>query len=80
MKFIYRDYWNAEENHCPYVCQLHDTKDNQLFKLYDLKHLFDAAGVKDGDEVEITIKKTGKRPFGKRIWKLLAPHTYGPKK
>lgn len=39
-------------------------------------HLFDQAGIQDGDEVEITVKRTGKRPYGERRIVLQEPHTY----
>ena len=33
-------------------------------------------GAVDGDEIEITIKRTGRRPFGNRRMVLARPHEY----
>lgn len=76
--FIFRNHWNENETHCPYQNILHDKNDKEVCQLSQLEDLFDAAEVKDGDEIEIIVRKTGKRPFGARIWKLLEPHKYGP--
>lgn len=77
-RYIYRDYWNAEQTHRPYCNEIHDLKDEKLFQLYHLEPLFTKAGIADGDEIEIIVRKTGNRPFGNRIWKLIEPHRYGP--
>lgn len=34
------------------------------------------AGVQDGDEFEIVVRKTGRRPFGDRRVVYTKPHTY----
>jgi len=34
--------------------------------------------LQDGDEIEITIRKTGNRPFGDRKFRYQSPHTYAP--
>jgi len=42
-----------------------------------LRDLLDKTGWDmDGEEIEITIKLTGKRPHGDRIVRKVAPHTY----
>lgn len=77
-RFIFRNHRNNEQSHCPYQNMIHDLNDAQLFQMSEFAQCFVEAGVKDGDEIEIIIRRTGKRPFGDRIWKLLSPHIYGP--
>ena len=76
MKFVYRDYWDGEHN--PYTDNIHDLKDEDICQLpRELRCLW-PEDIKDGDEIEITITKTGNRPFGDRRIILQKPHTYGP--
>ena len=77
MKFIYRHYWNEDETHAFYQNMLHTTDDKKFAQVSQLEKLFEAADVKDGDEIEIIVRKTGNRPFDK-IWKSTAPHVYSP--
>lgn len=62
----------------PYRNMLHDEHDNYLSQASrePLESLLLAVAAKDGDEVEITVRKTGRRPFGDRRIVLTAPHTY----
>ncbi len=74
-KLTVLDYW--WDNNRPYQNVPHDSDTAEkidVFKLLDT--LFEGAGVKDGDEVTITVTKTGRRPFGNRRMRLVAPHTY----
>ena len=63
MKFVYRDYWDGEHN--PYKGIIHNPNDDCIQNTDLLDSLF-PNGLKDGDEIEITITKTGNRPFGDR--------------
>lgn len=74
MKFIYREYWNEDETHAFYENILHTADDEKFAQVSELKRLFEAAEVEDGDEIEITVKKTGRRVDA--VWKYTAPHTY----
>lgn len=59
----------------PYLSVLRTLKDERSdHKLVDL--LRGICGAEDGDEVEITMRPTGRRPFGNRRVVLVAPHTY----
>lgn len=72
-KFICRDYWSG--NHRPYQNVWHNLEDSR-FNQYEMwDRLMKEAGVKDGDEFEIIIRKTGRRPFS-TIWRLVEPHIY----
>lgn len=77
MKFVYRDYWNEEQNHNPYTDMIHDLNDRKVLQLNSALHHLYPDDLKDGDEIEITITKTGNRPFGDRriVWQKA--HTYG---
>lgn len=64
-------------DHCPYQYVLHhpDT-DESVDKGGVLRQAMIAAGVEDGDEVVIRVERTGRRPFGKRRFVYVEPHTY----
>lgn len=75
--FVLTDYWNERRDHRPYRNQLHDPKTDELVSDMDaLEVAINAAGAVDGDEIEIIIRKTGRRPFGNRKVSLVEPHTY----
>ena len=76
---VVSDYWSedfAHRPHASYARMLRDERDEPLSKPAVLDALIDFAGALDGDEIEITIKKTGRRPFGDRRVVLVEPHTY----
>lgn len=73
---IKRDYWNERKDHRPYRSRLHDTQDQSL-DLYEAITTI-LADIADGDEIEISATKTGKRPFGDRLFRYQQPQTYGP--
>jgi len=75
--FVFRDYWDEKESHRCYRNMIHNLSDENLC-LDDLLHHLCPTDLKDGDEVKITITKTGKRPFGDRRYILQEPHRYGP--
>lgn len=76
MKFVYRDYW--DKGHNPYTNNLHDLNDEDVCQLPRELHCLWPDDLKDGDEIEITITKTGSRPFGDRRIVLQRPHIYEP--
>ena len=75
--FILTDYCNERRDHRPYRNHLHDPKTDELVSDQSvLEAAINEAGAVDGDEVEIVIRKTGKRPFGNRKVVLAEPHIY----
>ena len=75
--FVVTDYWNERKDHRPYRGQLHDPKtDEEVSDIEALAALINEAGAVDGDEIEIIVRKTGRRPFGNRKVRLVEPHTY----
>lgn len=77
-RFLFREYWNHEEDFRSYRNLLHSLGDDYLSQISQLGELMEAAGIKDGDEIEITVRATGNRPFPGRIWKHVGPHRYEP--
>ena len=77
---------NWSGDHTPYRNTMRDPVTDQrvgwLELLGDLLGLVEVSiggvlrRVDDGDEVEITIRPTGRRPFGDRRIVLVKPHTY----
>lgn len=79
VRLLYRDYWNGDMTHRPYRNMMHDADtDKELWQIEQLEQAFRDAKAENGDEVEIVVRKTGRRPFGNRVWKLTEPHTYAP--
>lgn len=74
-KYIMFHYWSG--NHNPYTHCIHKTSGAAVSDSGLLERLLDEAGVQDGDEFEITVTRTGNRPFGNRRVILQEPHTYG---
>lgn len=89
IRLIRRDYFTPahKRDHASYVGMLfrHDGKVIDTHNLLTgrwidgkpVKGLFDLAEVGDGDEVEITFRKTGRRPFGDRRVILQRANYYG---
>lgn len=77
IKAVVTHYWNKEQDHTPYRWLLR-TPDNDME--LDRRDMFDSMvkhiGAKDGDEIEISIRKTGQRPFGDRKFIWVRPHEY----
>jgi hypothetical protein len=74
---VLTEYWSG--THRPYTNMLHDgDTDEDLGQLQPdvLRELVEESGAVDGDEIEITIRRTGRRPFGDRKIRLVKPHTY----
>jgi len=63
----------------PYTGMLHDEADNSLGQAArgsPLRRAIAASGAADGDEIEVRVVRTGRRPFGDRKVRLVAPHKY----
>lgn len=75
-RFIKRDYWNEHGNHRPYRNMVHDENDEARFQLCNLDELLEC--VEDGEEFEITVRPTRRRPFGERRYRYQRAHTYEP--
>lgn len=74
-RLVATDYWSGSDR--PYRGVFHDRNTDERLDVWKTLHqLLESAGVTDGDEVEITVCKTGERPFGDRRVRLVAPHTY----
>ena len=80
VKFIWREYWNREANHVCYSDQMHTLDDKPAIHLHELESVFEKIGVRDGENVEITVRRTGEFLFPGIIWKHTEPHTYSPVK
>ena len=74
MRYVLTDYWSG--NHRPYRGILRDGRDRVVSDDEALKAALNAVGAVDGDEIEIIVRKTGRRPFGDRKVTLVEPHTY----
>ena len=75
--FILTDYWNEDRSHRPYRNHLHDPKTDEVVGDGDaLEAAINEAGAVDGDEIEIIVRKTGRRPFGDWKVRLVEPHVY----
>lgn len=75
--FVLTDYWNERRDHRPYRNQLHDPKSDELVSDQSaLESAINEVGAVDGDEIEIVVRKTGRRPFGNRKVVLAEPHVY----
>lgn len=63
--------------HTPYRNNVSFIGDCPVKTNLTLGKLIEMAGfVEDGDEIQITIKKTGNRPHGNRTVRYTKPHTY----
>ena len=77
MKCILSDYYSGD--HRPYRNMLRDENDADLGQApWDgpLAQAIRESGAVDGDEIEIVVRQTGRRPFGDRRIVLSEPHTY----
>jgi hypothetical protein len=72
--WVYVDFWSGD--HRPYCNVVRTVEDEEIGQMSNLSSLFQEAGLDDGDEFEITIRKTGNRPFGDRKVRLVEPHKY----
>ncbi len=76
-KFIAVVHHYFSESHTPYRNNVSFIGDCPVKTNVTLAKLIEMAGfVEDGDEIQITIKKTGNRPHGNRRVRLCASHQY----
>ena len=76
-RVVRRDYWSG--GHRSYRGRVHDpVTDESLHHDDVLRGLLEEAGAYDGDEVEVVVRRTGERPFGRRIFAWTEPHEYAP--
>jgi hypothetical protein len=78
---VLTEYWigASQPYHCTYSSMLRDGEtDVDLGQLGPevLRELVAESGAVDGDEVEIVVRRTGRRPFGDRRVRLVRAHTY----
>lgn len=71
--YVLTDFWSG--NHRPYRNILRNLDDSDADS-DAMNAAIAASGAVDGDEIEIIVRKTGRRPFGDRRVRLVAPHTY----
>jgi hypothetical protein len=76
LRFVVTDYW-SDAGERPYSSVLHNVRTDRAADFVDvLKRAVERVHARDGDEIEVTITKTGKRPFGNRKVRLIGPHTF----
>jgi hypothetical protein len=74
---VLTDYWDERFGHRPYTGMLHEVKGDRCLDYSEvIQRAIEEAGAVDGDEVVITVVKTGRRPFGGRRMRWTAAHTY----
>jgi len=71
--FVFRHYRSGDW--CPYQGVFHNVNDDRMSDALSLPDTT-TSKLRDGDEVEVIVRKTGKR--AKRVWELVSPHTYEP--
>lgn len=72
---ILRHYWDSEGTWASYRNKLHSPDDKQDFDHRDaFEQILDGIGAQDGDEIEITVRTTGRKVPGR--WMLTEPHKY----
>lgn len=77
VKYVVTDYWDDKHTHRPYTNLLRRSdNDTNIGFSEALEAAIDEAEAVDGDEIEIHIVKTGRRPFGDHRVRLVAPHEY----
>lgn len=77
-------YWSHDRpNYAPYCDVIFDSAGDgevdgggKVGQMPLLRELLDEAGLEDGDEFELVIRKTGRRPFGDRRVVWTRAHTY----
>lgn len=82
--YVVTDYYaspaiDPRGQHRNYRGVLRDPETDERATALNLSALRDAiaeSGAVDGDEIEIIVRKTGRRPFGDRKVRLVKPHTY----
>jgi hypothetical protein len=62
-----RDYWDEECRNRIAVCKTHDPETDQP-QHHLLNNMLEEAGIMDGDEYEIIVTATDRKPHGDRRW------------
>lgn len=75
-KLVLADFWDKGHGHRPYRGVLRTSGDREASAGDVVRDLCVRAGVHDGDEFEISVQRTGRRPFGDRRMHWVSPHTY----
>ena len=76
-KLAFSHYWNSDFTHTPYMHVMFDPETKQEVSLDSIvEKMLDLTDAQEGDEFEITISKTGQRPFGDRRMFLFKAHNY----
>ena len=74
-RYVLTHYWS--DGHTPYRNVLRDPEtDKPAAQSTFLDEPFAELGADDGDEIEIVVRKTGRRPFSDRKVRLVKAHTY----
>ena len=74
---VLTDYWHGKDR--PYRSMLRDGETDADLGYVGPEVLWELvaeSGAVDGDEIEIVVRRTGRRPFGDRRVRLVAAHTY----
>jgi hypothetical protein len=69
-------HWYATDTALSYDHQLHDGEELPVAPGRALREAMLRAGVEDGDEIEISVTKTGQRPYGSRRFVLVRTGIY----
>lgn len=75
-RVVAADYWTEGFTHRSYRGIFVDRSDDQIDPHRFAGQLLAGAGAVDGEEVEVSVRRTGFRPFGERRVRLVGPHTY----
>jgi hypothetical protein len=62
-----RDYWDEECRNRIAVCRTHDPETDRP-QHFLLSNMLEEAGIQDGDEYEIVVTATDRKPHGHRRW------------
>ncbi len=82
VRVVVVDYWAGNRPgderylNVPYRAMMHTEGDVKADWHASWRSMLEEVGAKDGDEVEITIRRTGRRPFGDRRMRLVRDHEY----
>lgn len=68
--------WHMSDTYAPFRGELHDQTDNPVTTRHAIAEAMDRAGIVDGDEILITVTKTGARPYGDRRYVLVRTGVY----
>ena len=75
-KVTFSHYWNEDHSHTPYMHVPYGEDKKETSTADIVEDLFNQLDLDDGDQIEITVRSTGKRPFGDRRVVWAKAHTY----